>query len=105
VQRPPRHPGERTTGRLRSILTNGAVYAASAALATLLVWLAWASLQQRGLSSPAERLHRDIVECSAAYRGARSAEDSSRALDRVVRATARPDPTEVTCRDLLFGRP
>jgi len=89
----------------RSDGAGAAVYGLAIILATLIVSLAWTSLQRPGLPSAAERLHRDIAACSAAYRTARSGRDSSRALDRIVRGPDRLNMNTLTCRDLLFGQP
>ena len=80
-------------------------YGLAAGLATLIVSLAWTALQRPGLQSQAERLHRDIAECSADYKGARSRQDSSHVLERIVRAPHGDSLNTVTCRDILFGRP
>ena len=88
-----------------TVLANAAIYGLAALLATLIVGLAWTSLQRRGIESPAERVNREITECHAAYRAARSGRDSSRVLDRIVKPPERLNLTTITCRDLLLGRP
>ena len=82
-----------------------AIYGLAALLATLIVWLAWTSLQPQGMESTPERVNREIAECHRAYRAASSGGDSSHALDRIVKPPERFSRTTITCRDLLFGQP
>ena len=100
-----RPSGEQSSKRLWSIVGTAVVYALAVGLATLIVSLAWRSLQRPGIPSRAERLHRDIAECSADYKAARSARDSSRVLERLVEPPQRTSVNTDTCRDLLFGQP
>jgi hypothetical protein len=87
------------------VVGTGVVYGAAVALATLIVSLAWTSLQRPGITSAAERVHREIAECSADYKAARTGRDSSRVLERMVKAPPVDGPNTITCRDLMLGQP
>ena len=94
-----------TAGQGEARAAGAAIYGLAALLATLIVWLAWTSLQPHGMESTPERVNREIAECHRAYRAASSGGDSSRALDRIVKPAERFSRTTITCRDLLFGQP
>ena len=89
----------------RDVVGMAVLYGVAVALATLIVSLAWTSLQRPGIISAPERVHRDLADCSADYKAARTGRDSSRVLQRMVKAPAVNGLNTITCRDLLLGQP